>query len=125
MLAIINSDVMYEAVSPLMAKGQFGARNLQKRLWKLPIPEFDPNEPLHVEISKAGEAAAASAARQLAQLRQHRDRVTVTIARRELRKWLRQSPEGKAVEDVVGKLLRKTNPFSPRETFAQPHSGVG
>ena len=125
LLAIINSDVMYEAVSPLMAKGQFGARDLQKHLWKLPIPEFDPNDPLHVEVSEAGEAAAAGAARQLAQLRQDRDRVTVTIARRELRKWLRESPEGKAVEDKVGKLLRKTNPFSPRETFVQPHSGVG
>ena len=125
LLAIINSDTLYESVTPLMAKGQFGARHLQKHLWKLPIPEFDPNEPLHVEVSEAGRAAAAGAAQQLAQLRQDRDRVTVTIARRELRKWLRESPEGKAVEDKVGKLLRKTNPFSPRETFAQPHSGVG
>ena len=125
LLAIINSDTLYDLVTPLMSKGQFGARDLQKHLWKLPIPEFDPNEPLHVEVSEAGEAAAAGAAQQLAQLRQHRDRVTVTIARRELRKWLRESPEGKAVEDKVGKLLRKTNPFSPRKTFAQPHSGVG
>ena len=118
LLAIINSDTLYELVTPLMSKGQFGARDLQKHLWKLPIPEFDPNDPLHVEVSEAGEAAAAGAAQQLAQLRQDRDRVTVTIARRELRKWLRESPEGKAVEDKVGKLLRKTNPFSPRETFA-------
>ena len=125
LMAIINSDVLSKAATPLMPKGQFGARDLHKHLWKLPIPAFDPSEPLHVEVSKAGEAAAAGAAQQLAQLRQDRDRVTVTIARRELRKWLRESPEGKAVEDKVGKLLRKTNPFSPRETFAQPHSGVG
>ena len=125
MLAIINSDTLYDLVTPLMSKGQFGARDLHKHLWKLPIPEFDPSEPLHVEISKAGEAAAASSAQQLAQLRQHRDHVTVTIARRELRKWLRESPEGRSVEDTVGKLLRKNKAFSPRETFAQPHSGVG
>ena len=125
LMAIINSDMLSGAVTPLMPKGQFGARDLHKHLWKLPIPEFDPNEPLHVEVSEAGKAAASSAAQQLAQLRQHRDRVTVTIARRELRKWLRESAEGKAVENVVGKLLRKTNPFSPRETFAQPHSGLG
>ena len=31
--------------------------------------------------------------------------MTVTIARRELRKWLRESAEGQAVEDVVGRLL--------------------
>ena len=47
LLAIINSDVLYEMVTPLMSKGQFGARDLEKHLWKLPIPEFDPDNPLH------------------------------------------------------------------------------
>ena len=106
LLAIINSDALYEMVKPLMSKGQFGARDLQKHLWKLPIPEFDAGNPLHVAISEAGEAVAAGAAKQLERLRQKRDRVTVRIARRELREWLRESPEGQAVEDVVGRLLR-------------------
>ena len=105
LLAIINSRVLYDAVASLMPKGQFGARDLEKHLWKLPIPEFDPTNPLHVEVSDAGEAAAGAAANQLTQLHEERDRVTVTIARRELRKWLRTSPEGQAVEDAVGKLL--------------------
>ena len=105
LLAIINSEALYEAVASLMPKGQFGARHLQKHLWKLPIPEFDPDDPLHAAVSEAGEAAAEGAAHQLAQLRQQRDRVTVTIARRELRKWLRASPEGKSVEDAVDRLL--------------------
>ena len=83
-----------------MFKGKFGARDLHKHLWKLPIPEFDPSNPLHLGISKAGEAAADGAAMQLEQLRQHRPKLTVTIARGELRKWLRASGEGKA---VVGK----------------------
>ena len=88
-----------------MAKGQFGARDLQKHLWKLPIPEFDPDNASHAAIAEAGEAAAAGAARELARLRADRERVTVTIARRELRKWLRSSPEGQAVETAVAKLL--------------------
>ena len=105
LLAIINSYTLYEAVTPLMPKGQFGARDVQKHLWKLPIPEFGPAEALHVEVSQAGEAAARGATRQLEQLRQERGDVTVTIARRELRKWLRGSPEGAAVEEGVGRLL--------------------
>ena len=105
LLAIINSQTLYDAVIPLMPKGQFGARHLQKHLWKLPIPEFDSGNPLHARIADAGAAAAQGAAQQLDQLRQTRDNVTVTIARRELRKWLRQSQEGKAVEDAVGELL--------------------
>ena len=104
-VCIINSQALGEAATPFMPKGQFGARDLHKHLWKLPIPEFDPAEELHVAISQAGEAAAAGAGRQLAQLRQERSRVTVTIARRELRKWLRESPEGRTVEEVVGRLL--------------------
>ena len=105
LLSIINSDSLYALATPFMSKGQFGARDLQKHLWKLPIPEFDPANGLHVEVSEAGRAAADGAAQRLAQLRQERDRVTVTIARRELRKWLRESPEGKAVETAVGRLL--------------------
>ena len=106
LLAIINSDALYEAVQPLMAKGQFGARHLHKQLWKLPIPEYDAADPLHREIAEAGAAAARGAAERLADLRSQRgERLTVTIARRELRAWLRASAEGAAVEEAVGRLL--------------------
>ena len=105
LLAIINSDTLYAAVIPLMAKGQFGARHLHKQLWKLPIPEYDGTEGLHGEIAAAGAAAAEGAARELGRLRRERERVTVTIARRELRRWLRESAEGAAVEAAVGRLL--------------------
>ena len=107
LMAIINSDRLSKAVTPLMPKGQFGARDLHKHLWKLPIPEFDAGNPQHVQVSHVGEAAALGAAMQLTQLRQDRGEVTVTIARREVRKWLRESAEGKAVEKVVGELLAK------------------
>ncbi len=105
LLAIINSEILYGAVRSLMPKGQFGERHLHKHLWKLPIPEFDSGNALHVRISQAGEAASQGAAKQLALLRQARDDVSVTVARREIRKWLRESKEGKTVEEAVGELL--------------------
>ena len=107
LLAVINSDVLYESVTPLMTKGQFGARDLQKHLWKLPIPEFDAEDALHAAIAAAGLAAATGAAARLAEVRaEYGADVSVTIARRELRAWLPASPEGKAVEAAVGDLLR-------------------
>ena len=107
LLGIVNSDVLYKMVEPLMPKGQFGARDLQKHLWKLPIPEYDAANPQHTAIAESGRAAAEGAAHRLAQLREERgDKLTVTIARRELRTWLRASPEGKAVEKAMGRLLR-------------------
>ena len=53
LLAIINSDALYAAVTQFMSKGQFGARDLHKQLWKLPIPEYDGSEALHGEIAAA------------------------------------------------------------------------
>ena len=106
LLAIINSVSLYNAVSGMMPKGQFGARHLHKHLWKLPIPEFDPSQELHTAIAGAGATAAAVAKAKLDELQEQRgDKLTVTIARRELRKWLRGSTEGKAVETFVGRLL--------------------
>ena len=108
LLAIINSEALYEGVQPLMPKGQFGARHVQKQLWKLPIPEFDPEDSLHAVVSEAGRVAAEGAAERLARLRQDRGEVAVTIARQEVRKWLRESTDGKAVEEAVEELLAKT-----------------
>ena len=106
LLAIINSDHLYEAVRPLMPKGQFGARDLQKHLWKLPIPEFDEGVALHLGLAEAGEAAATGVQVVLGRLREERgDKLTVTVARREIRKWLRGSKEGKTVERLVAALL--------------------
>ena len=105
LVAIINSTALFDSVSSLMPKGQFGARHLQKHLWKLPIPEFDEEDALHMNLAEAGRAAGKGAALRLEQLREERDRVTVTIARREIRKWLTASEEGRAVEEAVSELL--------------------
>ena len=64
-----------------------------------------PASPLHREIAEAGAAAALGASGRLAELRSERgERLTVTIARRELRAWLRGSAEGAAVEGAVERV---------------------
>ena len=107
LLAIINSDALAIGVNKYTTPNWAGnTRDLHKHLWKLSIPEFDLSQPLHIAVSEAGGAAAEGAARQLAQLRGARGHnVSVTIARRELRKWLRKSVEGQAVETNVKALL--------------------
>ena len=105
LVAIINSRTLSESVKPLMSKGQFGARDVHKHLWRLPVPEFDGGDASHVAVSDAGRQAAAGVELELEKLREARPGYTVTIARREIRKWLRESAEGKRVEEVVGVLL--------------------
>ena len=101
LLAVINSDALRDAVEPLMPKGQWGARHVHKHPWALPIPRFNPNNERHAEVAAAGEAAAAGAARQL----DGRDALTSATARKLLRQWLADSPEGREVERAVGALL--------------------
>ena len=105
LVSVINSGLLYELVRPLMSKGQYGARDLHKHLWRLPIPKFDSHEPLHLALSEAGQAAEEGVAEQLAKLHREREDVTYRIARRELRNWLANSDKGRAVETLVGELL--------------------
>ncbi len=73
LLATINSDVLATEVNKYTTANWAGnTRHLQKHLWKLPIPEFDPGNHLHTQIAGAGAAAAQGAAQQLEQLRQQR-----------------------------------------------------
>ena len=106
LLAIINSDTLYDAATPLMNKGQFGARDLEKHLWKLPIPEFDAGNVLHASLAVAGERVAAGVAERLDTLRDQRGgRLTVTVARRELREWLRDSLDWAVIERLMHLLI--------------------
>jgi len=53
--AILNSDVVNEAIKPYQTKGLFGERDIVRRPFMLPIPKFDPNNPIHrrlAELSK-------------------------------------------------------------------------
>ena len=59
-----------------------------------------------MDVADAGRDAAEGVEHELVNLRQrYPERLTVTIARREVRKWLWEPVEGKRVEGVVGELL--------------------
>ncbi len=104
--AVINSNALRNAVAPLMPKGQFGARDVHKHLWRLAIPEYDGGEGLHRELADAGAEAAREASARLDALRRSReDGVGVARARRELRGWLEASPLGQRIEALAARLL--------------------
>ncbi len=104
LLAIINSDKLALAVEPFRARGLFGARDLHKHLWKLPIPEFDPSVQSHADLSNLGRDAAAEAEKRIAEW--GRTNLSVTKARSILRhEWQPNSPTAQAIETAVQQLL--------------------
>jgi methylase of polypeptide subunit release factors len=50
--AILNSDVVNEAIKPLQTKGLFGERDIGRRPFMLPIPKFNAEDPKHLELAK-------------------------------------------------------------------------
>ena len=110
LVGIINSRTLEEAVEPLRPKGQWGARDLHKHPWRLPIPRFDAANETHREIAKASAQAAAGVAAVLAELKASRPSgkgpISGDAARDELRAWLAESDEGQEVERLVAQLLR-------------------
>ena len=107
LLAIINSDTLASAVNKYTTPNWAGnTRDLEKHLWKLPIPEFDRENLLHASLAMAGERVAFGAAKRLAELREERGpRLTVTVARRELRQWLRESLDWAVIERLMHLLI--------------------
>lgn len=55
--AILNSNVANDGVKPMQAKGNFGPRHFHLHIWKLPFPEFNPQNELHLKISELGRTA--------------------------------------------------------------------
>ena len=50
--ALLNSNVINEAIKPLQTKGLFGERDIGRRPFMLPIPEFDENNNLHLKLAE-------------------------------------------------------------------------
>ena len=116
LLAIINSAVLEQAVEVFMTKGQFGARGLEKHLWKLPIPQYDPQNPTHTQLSRLGRTAAQLAQYQLTTLtaltaRHHPTPITADRLRADLRNhWQPQSQTANQIETATTQLLTPPPP---------------
>ena len=48
--SIINAPVTTELVAVYQSRGLFGGRDFDKNVWRLPIPKFDPTDPLHMRL---------------------------------------------------------------------------
>jgi SAM-dependent methyltransferase len=61
--AILNSDVVNEAIKPYQTKGLYGERDIVRRPFMLPIPKFDPNNPVHRRLAELSKACHEKASR--------------------------------------------------------------
>ena len=108
-LAILNSRNLEEQTEVFRPKGLYGARDFHKHGWKLPIPSYEDEDPLHVQLSQLGKTAE----KECATLIMNSDIMTKTAgktqsdpARKLLRhEWQPNSTTAQEIETAVAKLL--------------------
>ena len=103
LLAIINSDSLADAAKPFCTTNWARKiRDLQKHLWKLPIPEYDADDESHIRLSNLGKAAVGEARAVIDGL----DAVNDRTARQAMRhRWQVESETARAIETAVAELL--------------------
>ena len=97
--AILNSAVVTERVRPLMSYGK-DERDIDKYVWRLPIPEYSDSIKLHRQLSELGQEAE----KEVASLALRK--VGFTAQRRQVREYLAVSKTGKSIETLVMRLLQ-------------------
>ena len=109
LIAIINSNQLATAAELFMPQGLYGARHFHKHGWKLPIPRYNANDPLHTRLSELGKAAEQECVALIAEsdiMSQPAGDAQSRAARRLLRHdWQPNSKVAQDIEVAVAQLL--------------------
>jgi hypothetical protein len=98
--AILNAPITTELTRPLMSYGK-DERDIHKRVWELPIPEFDRTNKVHQRISELGRALEKVAARFEVD-----DELHFAATRRHIRDVLIATAEGQELNELTFDLLQ-------------------
>lgn len=75
LLAVLNSDAVTMAVRRMQKRGEHNPRHVGKKVFRLPIPRYEADNPLHVQLSElAAHAEEVACATQLPGSRFERQR---------------------------------------------------
>jgi type I restriction-modification system DNA methylase subunit len=58
-VSVLNSPTVDELIKPMQARGLWGPRDIHKKVWELPIPEFDHRKKSHVRLAEIAGSCAA------------------------------------------------------------------
>jgi len=58
LVAVLNSPTVDTLIKPMQARGLWGPRDITKKVWELPIPQFNPGDKAHLRLSEIAEACA-------------------------------------------------------------------
>ena len=99
--AVFNSETVTERVRPLQSRGLFGPRDVDKYVFQLPIPLYDPGNGLHRRL-----ADAAAMAEDVASGVQLPLDIDFKAARQRVREAIYSHGVGRQIDELSSVLLR-------------------
>jgi SAM-dependent methyltransferase len=96
---ILNAPATTELTRPLMSYGK-DERDIHKHVWELPIPLFDPNDPVHRRIAELG-----AALEKIVAAFKTDDSLHFAATRRHIRDVVMGTAEGKEVNELAFGVL--------------------
>ena len=97
--AILNSNIVNNVIKPLQTRGLFGERHIHRRPFMLPIPKFDPNNPVHLRLAELSKLCHEKVAKAKSRFTGK----SVTSLRRQAREVVKE--ELKEIDKLVSQLL--------------------
>jgi hypothetical protein len=97
--AVLNCPEITQLVRPLMSYGK-DERDIDKQVWKLPIPMYDPANETHRRLSELGRQEAETVA--ALDLDEHGNFITL---RQTVRRELASHAAATEISDVITELL--------------------
>ncbi|TVR78400.1 MAG: hypothetical protein EA405_14355 [Rhodospirillales bacterium] len=97
---LLNSEIIRSRIAALQSRGRWGARDVDKLVFDLPIPRFDTRVPLHLALMRAALEAERIAG--LVTLPPH---LHFVKARRQIRSVLASTGITQQLDELVAELL--------------------
>jgi len=66
LVAVLNAPVIDQQLKPMQSRGQWGPRDIHKKVLELPIPQFDPGNADHQRLAELGKECSEKVADWLA-----------------------------------------------------------
>lgn len=98
---MLNSKAVDDLIKPMQARGLWGPRDITKKVWELPIPQYRPDNSEHARLVQISESAEQKVKKLLPHVR---EKGSIGRARSAVRDALKE--EIAEIDTFVRKLLK-------------------
>jgi len=106
LVAVLNSEIVDDLIKGMQSRGLWGPRDIHKKVLELPIPKFNPKNPIHRELSEIAKRCKKNVDKILPSLTEKYN--SIGYIRKKIRNELRDETD--RLSELVLKLLSEQSP---------------